>query len=85
MWRPRPDALREAYEWLGTLEDLPVEWRADPHLDVMANGELRVLTSHGYARARLNDFVARNLANVFYPCPNAEWYSGYQLVTETGV
>lgn len=84
LWRPRPDALREGYLWHGDLEDIPVEWRADPHLDVMPNGDLRVLTSHGYARARpTGDAIARNLANALYPCPSAEWHAGYELATHT--
>jgi hypothetical protein len=82
MWKPRTDAVREAYQWFGDLEDLPELWRTDRRLEVMPNGDLRVLTVHHYARAHIRDFIARNLAGGLYPIPEAEWLAGYQLVTQ---
>ena len=72
----------EAVEWTGSLDCLPVEWRALDMILVDDTGHVVVRTNRGPAIARVGDYIVRGTAGEFYPVDRPIFEHKYEPVVD---
>lgn len=79
-YEPRHTEI-DAVQWLGDIDDVPLEWREAEAIAVEEEtGDLIVPTHNGPSHARVGDYVARCSDGEVYPIRKHRFHERWQAV-----